>query len=512
MVKCWLSNPHIKPRKARMNNDTTNNALPSLIGGVIADRKLYIDNLFASTWKSLKFNQRIKSAGFTKRSGIEITEAVFLLLLWKWLNVSSIALFSRRALGVFTAARKDTMYDLLKREDINWRELNLNTAKEVYHQNKLECSRIKVLVLDDSIKTRRGKKMEGVSSHFDHVTNRHVMGQQVLTLGLATEEAFLPLDSQIFVSQSKAKDLNRPYKDGRSVVGKRYSEATTQSKPEMAATMMKRAIRSGIGAEYLVADAWFGSKPMIRTALGLEVCAILRMKKGNMKYRVALKGRKKELLDSRELYAKVVKREWKKVRGMPWKAVALNVELDLSEDNQKQPEWKTVRLLFVRGVKEHGEPEVGKKDWALFLTTDPQLSMSRMLEVYSLRWGIEVYFKEAKQHLGFLAEQTVTFASHTASIHLTAIRYLMLVHAKLEGHGARIGDVRAQIQDQLDAMSFAGRLWEIFRSIITGALQELKNTLGCSAGAIMAAIDKRVTDFFVQSLQLDTFTLQLEYE
>ena len=92
-------------------------------------------------------------------------------------------------------------------------------------------------------------------------------------------------------------------------------------------------------------------------------------------------------------------------------------------------------MLFVRGVKEPGEPEVGKKDWALFLTTDSQFSMCRMLEVYSLRWGIEVYFKEAKQHFGFLAEQTVTFASHTASIHLAAIHYLMLVHAKLARNG-----------------------------------------------------------------------------
>lgn len=512
VVKCWLSNPYIKPRKARMNNDTSNNALPSLIGSVIGDQKLYIDNLFAALWKSLKFNKQIKSAGFTKRSGIEISEAVFLLLLWKWLNVSSIALFSRQALGTFTAARKDTMYDLLKREDINWRELNVQIAKEVYVQNKLECSRFRTFVLDDSIKTRRGKKMEGVSSHFDHVTNRHVMGQQVLTLGLATEDAFLPLDSQIYVSQTKAKELIRPYKDGRSVAGKRYSEATTQGKPEMAANMLKRAIRSGIDAEYLVADAWFGSKPMIRTALGCGICAILRMKKGNMKYRVVKTGRKKELLDAKELYSKVVKREWKKVRGMPWKAVALDVELDLSEGNQKQPEWKRVQLLFVRGVQEPGEPDVGKKDWALFLSTDPQLSMSRMLEVYALRWGIEVYFKEAKQHLGFLAEQTVTFASHTASIHLTAIRYLMLVQAKLEGHGERIGDVRAKIQDQLDALSFAGRLWDIFRAVITGALSELKRQLGCSASSIMEVIDRRVNDFFVQSLQLDTFTLKLEYE
>jgi len=67
--------------------------------------------------------------------------------------------------------------------------------------------------------------------------------------------------------------------------------------------------------------------------------------------------------------------------------------------------WKTVKLLFVRGLNEPGEPEVSKKDWALFLTTDVQLSTSKMLEVYALRWGIEVYFKEAKQHLGFLSEQ-----------------------------------------------------------------------------------------------------------
>ena len=90
-------------------------------------------------------------------------------------------------------------------------------------------------------------------------------------------------------------------------------------------------------------------------------------------------------------------------------------------------------------MHEPGEPEVGKKDWALFLCTVPGLAMSKVLEVYALRWGIEVYFKEAKQHLGFLAEQTRTFASLTASIHLRAMRYLMLVQAKLGDDQVRIG-------------------------------------------------------------------------
>ncbi|MCU7879253.1 MAG: hypothetical protein KZQ60_00680 [Candidatus Thiodiazotropha sp. (ex Lucinoma aequizonata)] len=69
-------------------------------------------------------NSLIKGVGFTKCSGVEVTEAVFILLLWKWLNMSSIAMFSRNALGTFSMARKDIKYDLLKRKKINWRALN----------------------------------------------------------------------------------------------------------------------------------------------------------------------------------------------------------------------------------------------------------------------------------------------------------------------------------------------------------------------------------------------------
>ena len=495
-----------------MNNGTNTDCLPPLVDNLITDPKRYIDNLFADTWRRLNLNALIKRAGFTKRSGIGITEAVFLLLLWKWLNMSSIAMFSRKALRTFSKARKDVMYDLLKREEINWRALNTRAAKAVYLHNRLAGSRVKAFVLDDSIKTRRGKKMEGVSSHFDHVTGRHVMGQQVLTLGLATDEAFLPLDSQIYMSQVKARELIKPYKDGRSVAGKRYSEATEQSKPSMAANMMKRAIRSGMDADYVVADAWFGTKPMIRTALELDIGAVLRMKKSKMKYRMTGNGPTDPLLDAQALYAHAVKRQWKKVRGLPWKAVRLDVELDLAEDEDPEPRWTPVRLLFVRALREVGEPEAGKKDWALFLTTNLDLSMSRMLEIYALRWAIEVYFKEAKQHLGFLKEQTVTFASHTASIHLCAIRYLMLVHNKLEYQDARIADVRSNIQEQLDTLSFAAKLWQIFRAIISGALGDLRNVLGCPVDTVMQTIDERVNEFFVRSLQLDAFTLRLEYE
>lgn len=48
----------------------------------------------------------------------------------------------------------------------------------------------------------------------------------------------------------------------------------------------------------------------------------------------------------------------------------------------------------------------------------------------SFETRIEVYFKEAKQHLGFLKEQSNHYEAYIASIHLTAIRFCLLVIAK----------------------------------------------------------------------------------
>ena len=137
----------------------------------------------------------------------------------------------------------------------------------------------------------------------------------------------------------------------------------------------------------------------------------------------------------------------------------------------------------------------------LFANAWKTLNLNRRLESagFAKRSGIEV-------------TETRTFASHTASIHLCAIRYLVLVHAKLSDDRACIGQLRADIQDPLNLMSFAGRLWQIFRATISDTLDELGDALGCSVETLLKAFDEKVNQFFVQSLQLDAFTMRLEYE
>jgi hypothetical protein len=43
------------------------------------------------------------------------------------------------------------------------------------------------------------------------------------------------------------------------------------------------------------------------------------------------------------------------------------------------------------------------------LSTNVNLEAAKVLEIYALRWAVEVYFEEAKQHLGFLKEQYDSF-------------------------------------------------------------------------------------------------------
>jgi hypothetical protein len=339
-----------------------------------------------------------------------------------------------------------------------------------------------------------------------------MMGQQVLTLGLSCDEGFVPLDIELFIGQTKAIALHEPFKDGRSAVAKRYKTAQQCTKPEMAKSMVNRALNAGILADYLLADAWFGSKAMIRLSQEAALVPVLRMKKNKMKYRMSEIVRGKAVtkdLDVQLIYKRCVRKAWQPIHGQKYQAKAVDVELNLAET--KEPEqWVKVRLLFVRGNTGDTQQTAGKHDWAVFLTTDTTLSETEILELYSMRWAIEVYFKEAKQHLGFLKEQSNHYAAYIASIHLTAIRFCLLVIAKQTQGADSIAGARQAMCSNSTDISFAGKLWQVFRAVITGALDSLKAVMGDAVAMVIDAIDAHIEYWFLQVLQLDTRTLRLE--
>ncbi len=495
-----------------MNHDTTACAFPALTSDFLRDSDSLIDNIFADLWKQVGLKTLLARCGFHKRSGIEVNAILYCLTMWVWLKSNSVSLFARDSLHTFCAAGKDVLYEAMNREDWNWRALHLRVARKALLQLTVPSS-VQAYVLDDTIKIRSGKKMPGVSSHFDHTTGRHVMGQQVLTLGLSCAEGFVPIDSELFTGQTNVQGLPTPFKDGRSIAAVRHRAAVSQTKPEMARAMIARAQRAGIDAQYLLADAWFGTKPMIAMADDALLTSIVRMKKNKMKYRHSLHMPDKVVckeMDLCALYQSAVRGQWEKIPGQPYQSKTVVVDLNLNGPKDEVARWIKVRLLFVQGVPDSDKAQPGKHDWCVFLTTDPQLAPQRMLELYAMRWAIEVYFKESKQHLGFLKEQARHYACYVASIHLTAIRFCLLVIAKQQHGASGVAQMRQLIVGNATQIDFASRLWGCFRALITGAIDELKPMLGDKADLVMATIDLHVQRFFAQALQLDPLQLRLE--
>ena len=189
-----------------MNRDTSQLALPALTADLLRDSGLLVDNLFADLWKQVGMKSLLSRVGFSKRSGTPIDELVYCLVLWVWLKAGSLGLFARESLQTFSEAEKDALYGVMNREDLDWRRLHQRVALQAIGAMKTSRGP-QALVLDDSIKTRHGKKMPGVSSHFDHTSGRHVMGQQVVTLGLSGEEGLVPLDSELFIQRDEGAGL-----------------------------------------------------------------------------------------------------------------------------------------------------------------------------------------------------------------------------------------------------------------------------------------------------------------
>ncbi len=166
-----------------MNNASKLPALPALTVDLLQESGILIDNVFAKLWQQIGMKTILHRAGFNKRSGFPIGEVIFTLSLWLWLKKDSIGMFARDSLQ---GMGKDVLYDTMNREDLNWRKCHELIACKATKSFRKGIK--KAFVVDDSVVQRFGKKMPGISSHFDHTSGRHMMGQQVLTLGLSCED------------------------------------------------------------------------------------------------------------------------------------------------------------------------------------------------------------------------------------------------------------------------------------------------------------------------------------
>mgnify|MGYP000220400293 CR=1 FL=1 len=386
------------------------------------------------------------------------------IVLFPFLSISNVYGFTQSSHKQILNVCKDTFYDLLSSNLVNWRLLLLNVVKRF---NKLspqgsdgKDKHVKCFIADDSDIEKRGSKFEGISRIFNHVTKRHIFGFKFLALGLWDGKSFLPVDFSFHNEKGKKKNYGMSLKQRKqrfakereksSPGAKRKKELRLQ-KTKNLIKMIRRAVKHGLTADYVLTDAWFCTQDIIdkvRQIKGgmLHLISMCRMDKRNydingkkMNASQILKYKKQDKKRSRanKVYYIEVTATYK---GMP------------------------VKLFFTRLTK--------RAKWRLIVTTDTSLSFNEMYKIYQIRWTIEVFFKESKQYLGLGKCQSIDFDGQIAATTISCIQYIMLALHKRHNMYESIGGVFEQCRTGLQEAIMSERIWGEILELIRGVIIE----------------------------------------
>ena len=344
---------------------------------------------------------------------------------------------------------KDAAYDLLKACTYNWRRFLLIIGTRLHRVfNRLtNDQRESVLIIDDSPYDRsRSKKVELLSRVFDHSTGRFIRGFRLLTVCWSDGVSCLPLD---FALLSSAKESNRFHEsqksmDKRCCAFRRRKEATTKA-TALLEPMVKRILKTGINARYVLMDSWF--------TMPSNVCAlrkhldVIGMVKKTPKVLYEHNGMKRNLM---AIYQSLTKR-----RGRAKILASTTVKLG---------DGKPAKIVFVRDRR--------KKEWLALLSTDTDLPDTDVVRIYGKRWDIEVFFKMAKQHLKLVKEiQGRDFDMLIAHTTIVFMRYMFIAYrVRMTTDQRSFGDLFYACCQELDDIGFV----EALHRIMTLAVEQLR--------------------------------------
>ena len=265
----------------------------------------------------------------------------------------------------------------------------------------------------------------------------------------------------------KQKDFKNQYNKRRqrnSCGHKRIKEAD-KNKIETSVSMLKRAVKNGFRPEYVITDTWFFCRTILQAVIdtGRSTELVSMAKIGNAQYKILKDGKFFNPHQIIALYERENKKESRKYKA---KYIPL------------QAEYQGIRVkIFLVKFGTHAT-------WRLLVTTDTKMSFIKLMDVYKIRWTIEVFFKECKQYLLLGKCQSQDFDAQIADATLSMIRYILLSYYKRTHYEMTIGGIfrklsQAAIEENLlaDIREYFFELLKIFAEFVSVDFFELYQEL-----------------------------------
>ena len=385
-----------------------------------------VKTFFKDTWKQpeffikqlelLNFSKSSRLFKSVKQTGVPFWDLIKLILLLPFMDMGSLGSAFNSKSSVELSAEKDTYYRALTNQKMDWRNLLLLFVKRYLSFDRDFTGPkddYKCLIFDDTDIAKRGKKIEGVSKVFDHVDHRFIFGFKLLVAGDWNGSVFIPVDFSFHrenkdnkgkkygLSKKQRKQQKKTKRDSKLPVAKRFKELNLK-KTDMVVAMFKRVNKRKIEVDYILLDTWFTTMSLINklSRINNEV-HVIGMYKYNSK--LSIEGKARSIKQLRKHTGKMSRARSLKLYYFEYVG---------------QIDGTTVKVFISkRGLG---------GAWHTIITTNTKLSFKKAMEIYSTRWTIEVFFKEAKQLLGLGKCQSTNFDVQVAQTTITMLRYLLI--------------------------------------------------------------------------------------
>lgn len=423
-----------------------------------------------------KIGRLLSPFGAFKSKGFDVAALLLSLLVFR-LRGESICRMQTKGRNFLEKIDDNTFYRLMNNPWMNWRKLLMAFAKQFAAQAKANgdnTAGATCFVLDDTDIEKTGKTIEFISRVFNHVTKRYPLGYKLLLLAFWDGKSLIATDCSFHrekgqkgtygLSKKEQKSQFSKKRDSKSPGHNRVKELDMK-KGEVAVSMLKRAVKNGLIASYVLMDSWFVNDYMIKSVRAIKNGAMHLLGMCKLDRRQYLVGKK--LMNAQQLITKNERKRSKYSRK--YKSTYIPLVVDYKGEK--------VRLFLVRYNN--------AKNWTILLTTDLSLSFVGAIELYQIRWTIEVLFKECKQYLRLGGSQNTDFDGQVADVTITLATHTILSLQKRFSSYETMGELFRETGQHLLELTLWERLVKVFLKMVVQLAAILNIDLDEMIGKLM---------------------------
>ena len=274
-----------------------------------------------------------------------------------------------------------------------------------------------LIALDDSINNKTGRQIFGCGFFHDHTAKlnqpAYPWSQNIVSIGLLKiikgRWCCLPLAFRFYFLR---KDI-----DAQKITTKKSGKTVAfQSKMAQAAEMLNAVAAHFLATPVLVvADSWFGNdglfRPLSRSEFDFHLLS--RLRANTTLYDLPPKRSPKQPGRPRKYGQRLGSAS---DLACQYRALARSVSVALYGKQRVVMAYDQRLMLKNLRCPVRVVWVFRKNRWLAFFSTDLDLSLEQIIEIYGARWKIEAGFKEIKQEIGSARSQTRN--AHAVTNHL----------------------------------------------------------------------------------------------